>query len=571
MKRNRWSGKWVCVGVIALLAATVFAGCSKGGGSSSPSGATASVSPSSSSSSSSVASSEAPAQNGLEDYTDEMKITAYQGTNYAGPSDGPKTAFAKYVKERFKINVDGFTWSAGEDGAKKISLFAASGDMPDIIQYGNNPAFNQMADAGMLLDVEPYLRNSPNVMRYLNEQIIDSYRNPADGKLYVIPGFTINPELKDEMKPAANNILMVREDWLQKLGLNVPSTPDELYEVLKAFKTLPGVDGNPVIPYLPQYGGQINYHIGAMFGIAKYREATIENEQRMLDYHETPEYLAYLQYASRLFREGLIYPEAYKIDWQKGYNELIPGGTVGLAGMWPGDIKGLNDRLVDTVPEGRYVPIPLPKASGVGDSQMERINTLGYSVIAISQKVSDPERLFKYLDWMSTREGWATMLFGPPSQEEGMWYIDGDGKYVNNQEVSEAKSAENPRWSTDVRGSWSYGLTAIAKYTSDMVLDVYPPLEELRALAREQYKNEIFMDTAYDVFKNETPGPVRTAKGVDVDKILEENEARIIMNAKDDAEVEKLYNSMMDQAMKAGFIDVMKEDYSRFMRIKNGG
>ncbi|UVI33372.1 extracellular solute-binding protein [Paenibacillus spongiae] len=247
----------------------------------------------------------------LEDYTEEMKITAYQGANYGGPSNSSATEYAKYVKQKFKINVDDFVWPAGEEVKKKLSLFAASGEMPDIVQSTSDPAtlqiLNQMSDAGMLLDIEPYLSKSPNVMKYLTKPIIDSYRNPNDGKLYVLPGFTINPELKDELTIAVNNVLMVREDWLKKLNLDVPQTPDEFYEVLKAFKTMPAVNGKKVIPYLPLWeGNEINTHIGAMFGIWQYRTAVDENAQKMVDAHEKPEYLEYLKYASKLFREGLV-------------------------------------------------------------------------------------------------------------------------------------------------------------------------------------------------------------------------------------------------------------------------
>ena len=42
----------------------------------------------------------------------------------------------------------------------------------------------------------------------------------------------------------------IRTDWLEKLGMDVPQTTDELYEVLKAFKEQdPGQTGGKVIPF----------------------------------------------------------------------------------------------------------------------------------------------------------------------------------------------------------------------------------------------------------------------------------------------------------------------------------
>lgn len=509
----------------------------------------------------------------LEEYADEMKITAYQGTAYAGPSNGPTTEYAKYIKQKFKINVDGFVWPAGEDGQKKISLIAASGEMPDIIQYRNDSSalqiYQQMADAGMLLDIEPYLKNTPNITKYFTKTILDAYRNPTDGKLYVLPGFTVNPDLKDQLTIAVNDVLMIREDWLSKLNLQVPKTPDEFYEVLKAFKSLPPVNGKQIVPYVPlSEGGEINYHIGGMFGIHRYADARDDNEKRMIDAHEKPEYLQYLKFASKLFREGLIDPEAYKLKWQQPYNDMIPKGYVGVASMWPNDISGFNKGFEKSMPGAKYVPMPLPKAPGVTNSRIGHINTLGSSAIVISKKMSDPERLFKYMDWMNTNEGWATMVWGPPSKDNGAWYIAEDGKLIDNFELDQKKMAENPKWGADVLGAWAYGLSGILKYTHDLVLDQARQMNETRALAKKQYDSEIYMDTILDIYLNTPPGPIRKAKGVDLDKIFQETEARIIMKAKDDADVETMYNAMMEQAKKAGFIEILKEDYGRYTAVK---
>ena len=56
----------------------------------------------------------------------------------------------------------------------------------------------------------------------------------AEGDMYYVPHFVLTPE---------NNIFkgpLIREDWLVKLGLEVPETVDELYNVLVAFR-----DGDP--------------------------------------------------------------------------------------------------------------------------------------------------------------------------------------------------------------------------------------------------------------------------------------------------------------------------------------
>ncbi|UVI33373.1 extracellular solute-binding protein [Paenibacillus spongiae] len=256
------------------------------------------------------------------------------------------------------------------------------------------------------------------------------------------------------------------------------------------------------------------------------------------------------------------------MKWQEAYNDILPKGYAGIANMWPSEIYGLTTVLQKNDPNAKYVPMPLPKAPGVTNSQLERINTLGGSGIVISSKVKDPERLFKYIDWMATNEGWSTMTFGPPSKDNGTWYIDEQGKFIDNEQLQKQKSAEIPRWGVDVLGNWAYGLPGVLKYTQDLLMDEARQPEPLRELAKQQYANEIFIDTVYDIFLNSQPGPVRIAKGIDLDKIFKETEARIIMQSKDDADVEKMYASMMAEAEKAGFTEILKEDYVRYMAVK---
>ena len=69
-----------------------------------------------------------------------------------------------------------------------------------------------------------------NLKAYLGQDVIDVGKT-ADNHLYGI--VAKRPTL------AASN-LFIRQDWLDKLGLEVPETPDELFEVLTRF-----VNDNP--------------------------------------------------------------------------------------------------------------------------------------------------------------------------------------------------------------------------------------------------------------------------------------------------------------------------------------
>lgn len=60
------------------------------------------------------------------------------------------------------------------------------------------------------------------------------------GKQFAVPG----------KRAFLGKYSFIRTDWLEKLGMDVPQTTDELYEVLKAFKEQdPGQTGGKVIPF----------------------------------------------------------------------------------------------------------------------------------------------------------------------------------------------------------------------------------------------------------------------------------------------------------------------------------
>jgi putative aldouronate transport system substrate-binding protein len=512
----------------------------------------------------------------LEDYPDVMKVSCLVTGYYGGPANGTDTELYKLIKDRYKIDLSDWEWTTGDPGLQKASMYVASGDMPDAIIFGPEPAYktkakqiaDQFVDAGIVMDIEPYLANTPNIMKYLSSEILQAFRS-KDGKLYMLPSYTVKPDLASELTVEVVTVLYARTDWLKQLNLEPPKTTDEFYAMLKAFQTLPDVNGKKVIPFAPLWNGDaIQSDIGGMFGIWNYRMAPKDDEQRMMDMYETPNYLNYLKFASKLFREGLIYQETYSTSWEKIYNEMMPGGYVGCGTMWSPNISDSEAALKKVAPDGDYEVIPLPKAPGVDKTELAQVNTLGNIYTLFSKKISDPERLFKLLDWMCSREGWPYIAYGAPSKEKGEWYIDESGKTVYDASHITDFTKDNPKYKQDVLGEWCYGLAGVLKFTPDLIFDVSTPMNEHRAAAHQLYANDIFMNPLYDLYSMQDAGPVGQARNADLAKLYTESETNIIMTAADDAAVETMYNKMMDDANKSGRLDVLKEQYQTYLKVK---
>lgn len=133
------------------------------------------------------------------------------------------------IKEDLNIDVK-IAWQA-EDSEynNKLSLNIASENLPDIMYITNYLTFRELAENGMLADLTDVYE------KYAGDYLKSTYatfegRNleplTIDGKLYALSTANIG---------YGHDILWLRKDWLDKLGLEVPKTMDELKFVLKEF------------------------------------------------------------------------------------------------------------------------------------------------------------------------------------------------------------------------------------------------------------------------------------------------------------------------------------------------
>lgn len=125
-----------------------------------------------------------------------------------------------------------FQWVPDASKEEKINAALASGALADVVSLTliNSTSVRTALASGAFWDVEEYLADYPNLSN-IPEATIESAR--IDGELWGVPF----------VKPAARYGVVVRQDWLDNLGLEVPHTVEELGEVARAFTT-DDPDGN---------------------------------------------------------------------------------------------------------------------------------------------------------------------------------------------------------------------------------------------------------------------------------------------------------------------------------------
>lgn len=150
--------------------------------------------------------------------------------------DYETNAFTKWLEEKCNIDLDFTLLPPGSDGTNKLALMISSNQtLPDVVNVSLNPATTlKYGSGGAFIPLNDYYDKysyyiKQQIQKYPQLNIIESTK-AADGKLYSIPSYykTLHDEVKYKY--------WINTKWLDKLGLKMPTTTDEFYNVLKAFK-----------------------------------------------------------------------------------------------------------------------------------------------------------------------------------------------------------------------------------------------------------------------------------------------------------------------------------------------
>ncbi len=119
-------------------------------------------------------------------------------------------------------------------------MMLASGEYPDImeIDFYNHPGGpNKAISDGYIIALNDYMQYAPNLVKYLEEHPeVDKMCKTDDGTYYAFPF------IRGDKSLIVFSGLMLIKDWLDDLGLEVPTTIDEWHTVLTAFKNEKGAE-----------------------------------------------------------------------------------------------------------------------------------------------------------------------------------------------------------------------------------------------------------------------------------------------------------------------------------------
>ncbi len=340
--------------------------------------------------------------------------------NYVAEDYSQNVSYA-YLEELTNVHADVTAVSLFQ-ATETLTLAVAAGDLCDITVglqqfYANGVEF--VYNSGLLVNLMDYQEEMPNFFGLL-EADPDLYRDVLTENNVIPYCYQLDEKISNKQG------MVIRSDWLNEVGMDIPQTYDELHDVLTAFKSELGVKAPLWFSYT---GGTLNAYLSNGFGVTNSDSTTgaavpsffmaVDGKVKYSPLEEG--FYDYLSLMHQWYEEGLISPDFINgtLDSRPADDDLTNYGVYltsqdgyeTIYNMYENvEITAMAD-MVQEVGDTLHI-------SGTNASRAKAFGA------AISAEASDIELCCKYMDFFYSEEGTYAAFFG----EEGVTYeIDDDG------------------------------------------------------------------------------------------------------------------------------------------------
>lgn len=408
-KQERMEGmkKRLLIAALAICMSVSAAGCGKGGQETGKSSA---------------------AVSGVNEFpiTQEKTTLEIFTTEPTGVADIEENAFTKWYEEKTNIQLK-FDIAKG-DVRQAINLKIASNDYGDIfygfclsrseqVSYYNQGVFIDMTD--LVNNHSYYIKNMLEERPDIKEQMLHT-----DNKILGLRN------IYEDFAQENPYVMWVYKPWMDKLGLSMPETTEDFYQMLKAFKEK-DPNGNGIADEVPLAGRNMWANATALdtylldpfvfqcsYGVYN------ENGKAVFAW-DKPEFKEGIRFMKKLYQEGLMHMDSFIMDRARvvalGENEIPILGCA--PGKWTSQFTagGSSKRAEE------YVALPpLKGPNGLRQTPYISIDA-GCSDFNITSTCKNPEAAIKWADWLYSDEAYlkARAAAGTREAKEGELGLDG--------------------------------------------------------------------------------------------------------------------------------------------------
>lgn len=374
------------------------------------------------------------------DNTDQTEFEIMGGQSALSPGYKDNEVLNKLMEEcGIKI-----TWNTMSDSlSEQVNIHIAGGELPDAfmgVGFSNYDLATNGED-GTFIDLTPYITADvmPNLTKILDEHPeIRAAITMDDGKIYGLPsgeqmGTAGIGKEQDYSIFSIPQFSMINKKWLDELGLEVPTTLDELHTVLKAFKDndmsakVYGNDKGSTIPMSTGFDqwcwGQNIFYAG--FGFTNWindvcNDLVLQPDGKVNFVCDDDNYRAALTYFHDWYAEGLMDIETFSQDDTQLMSKCQQG-YVGVSTWWY-----IEELMGDYASDYVFLPV-LEGPDGTKNVTIRTGGGTNSGNLSITSACESPINLLKFFDKWYTGETVMQLQYGPigvfftEQDENGVW------------------------------------------------------------------------------------------------------------------------------------------------------
>ncbi|MFK7696023.1 extracellular solute-binding protein [Paenibacillus sp. HJGM_3] len=447
------------------------------------------------------------------------------------------------IKQKFNANIKS-QFILQSDYNEKLNVIMASGDMPDVVAIKDMDSnYFKWAKQGAFLPLDDYL-NQYESFKLVPKAIYDQFR--VNGKIYSIPMYA----------PTYTFSGTIRQDWLDKLGLKMPTNYKELLEVAIAFtKNDPDGNGkNDTYGFTLGENISPSHNMGAWWSTNWYHKDSAGNYIPGLIGPGRKEVIETLANA---YKEGAVTKDFAVLNWAQTNKEFYSGKSGIFIGTPTGMVEEYYTGLLKVNPTAKVAPIPFFIQPDGKQGNPNGRGFFGLSTLSAKLK-SEPDKVKRILDIMDYGRKFIPLKDRNPQNEQYNWIMGGVGvgyDMVNGSAVPKAgqESSTPIQYMLQRHEFWKPWAPSNeanefskASYTSPEMQAFIATIEDME----KKYNKDPFNDPSFTVISE-----TQAQKGAELDKYLIGEQTKMISGQRPISDWDKMVQEWKDR----GGAQIIKE------------
>ena len=262
-----------------------------------------------------------------------------KGTNNSNLPEGQTyedNAYTRYLKKTLNVQNKNIFMESEERYDEALNILVKDRNLPDIFLVSDRETLEELVENDLIEDLTEVYKSCASDKI---QEMYESYGKELlasgtfDGKLFALPETAIDD---------GSQLLLLRRDWMEQLGVKEPKTLDEALSVIRAFQEnrMGAEEGEDPVGLVcdPGLVGTVStsYSVDSVFEMfGAYPQQWIKNADGEIVYgsltEETKEALGYLR---ELYKQGILDPD-FALRAQNNIRDLVVNGKCGaFFGLW---------------------------------------------------------------------------------------------------------------------------------------------------------------------------------------------------------------------------------------------